>query len=195
MDIISTVMNQLKDNDTLKSVGSRANAQPNEVQSVAEKGLPLILEGLNQRTNQDEKTSSQLASAVEKHEGDEASNLSQLLQKTDHNEGSSLLNMAFGGNQKNMENQLAKETGVDSSKVSTILKTIAPIALTMLAKRKGAGALGAGGLSSLLGGMSQDMRSQTGFNVQGMLSNILGGGNDTSDKSDGPLDKIGDLFK
>lgn len=193
MDIISTVLGQLKNEDTLKNVGNRANAQPSEVQNIAQKGLPLIMEGLNQRTNQDKEASAQLASSISKHEQDDVNNLSGLLQQTDQNEGSSLLNLAFGNRQSDIENQLSKETGVASSKVSNILKMIAPIALSMLAKKKGSGSLGSSGLSSLLSGFSQDMQSQSGFGVQNILSSFLGG-NDSKDKDDGPLDKLGNLF-
>ncbi|WP_028274679.1 DUF937 domain-containing protein [Atopococcus tabaci] len=193
MDIISTVLNQLTNQDNLKHVGTRANAQPSEVQKVAQKGLPLIMEGLNQRTAKDSDTSARLASSIEKHEKDDVANLPNLFQKSNPDEGGQLLDMAFGNQQRDVESQLSKDTGVEQSKVGTILKLIAPIALSMLAKKKGSGSLGASGISSLLSGFSGDMQKQSGFNASSLISGFLGG-QDSKDSKEGPLDKLGDLF-
>ncbi len=135
MDIVSMIMNQLGNKENVDSVAKRTNTDTSTVQKVAQMGMPMIMDGLNKRTSEDPQASEQLANNASRHAQDDTDNLNHLLQNTDEKEGNSLLNMAFGSNEQEVETRIAEKTGTDSSKVKSILSMLAPLALSMVAKR------------------------------------------------------------
>jgi len=202
MDIVSMIMSQLGNQNSVDSVAKRANTDTSTVQKIAQMGLPMIMDGLNKRTSEDSKASEELASTASRHADDDTDNLNHLLQNTDENEGNRLLNMAFGSNEQEVEKRIAEKTGTDSSKVKSVLSMLAPLALSMMAKRStNSQSLTGSGVSQLLGGLTDNVKQQSSSSGYGdILSSVLGGSSDNKNSSgsnsavDKAKDALGDLF-
>lgn len=208
MDIVSMIMNQLGNKENVDSVAKRTNTDTSTVQKVAQMGMPMIMDGLNKRTSEDPQASEQLANNASRHAQDDTDNLNHLLQNTDEKEGNSLLNMAFGSNEQEVETRIAEKTGTDSSKVKSILSMLAPLALSMVAKRSSSSqSLTGSGVSQLLGGLTDGVKQQSSSSgYADILSSVLGKGQSTSHSNrssqtsneDSAIDKakdaLGNLF-
>lgn len=204
MDIVSMIMNQLGNNDTMSSVAKRANTDTSTVQKIAQMGLPMIMDGLNKQTSKDTKASEELASSASKHADDNTENLNHLLEKTDESEGNHLLDMAFGSKKQKVEEKIAEKTGAETSKVKSVLSMLALLALSMIAKRSSnSQSLTGSGVSQLLGGLTDNVKKQSSTSDYGdILSSVFGGSDNTSntsDNGDNAVDKakdvLGNIFK
>lgn len=203
MDIVSMIMNQLGNKNSVDSVAKRANTDSSTVQKIAQMGLPMIMDGLNKRTSQDSKASEELANSASSHADDDTDDLNHLLENTDESEGNRLLDMAFGSNEQEVEKRVAEKTGTDSSKVKSVLSMLAPLALSMVAKRSSnSESLTGSGVSQLLGGLTDNVKQQSSSSGYGdILSSVLGGSSDEQETSgsekntvDKAKDALGDLF-
>lgn len=206
MDIVSTIMNQLGNQNSVDSVAKRANTDTSTVQKIAQMGMPMIMEGLNKRTSEDPEASEELANSASRHANDDTDNLNSFLDKSDETEGNRLLNMAFGSNEQEVETRIAEKTGTDSSKVKSVLSMLAPLALSMLAKRSSSSqSLTGSGVSQLLGGLTDNVKQQSSSSgYADILSSVLGKGQTTSKTSnqknndgstmDKAKDALGNLF-
>ncbi|MDZ7834296.1 MAG: DUF937 domain-containing protein [Alkalibacterium sp.] len=104
----------------VESVAKRTNTDTSTVQKIAQMGLPMIMEGLNDRTSKDPQASEELAASASKHTGDDTEHLDKLLDKSDKTEGNRLLDMAFGSNEEEVEKRIADKTGTESSKLNVL---------------------------------------------------------------------------
>lgn len=206
MDIVSTIMNQLGNQKNLESVAKRTNTDVSTVQKIAQMGLPMIMEGLNKRTSKDSQTSEELAEKASRHANDDTDHLTDFLEKSDESEGNRLLSMAFGSKEQEVEKQIAEKTGTDTSKVKAVLSMLAPLALSMLAKRSSSGdSLTGSGVSQLLGGLTDSVKQQSSSSGYGdILSSVLGKERSSSDPNqstdqnstmDKAKDALGNLFE
>ncbi|GEK91469.1 DUF937 domain-containing protein [Alkalibacterium kapii] len=204
MDIVSMIMNQLGNKDTMSSVAKRANTDTSTVQKIAQMGLPMIMDGLNKQTTKDTKVSEELANSASRHADDNTDNLDHLLKNTDESEGNRLLDMAFGSKKESVEKKVAEKTGTETSKVKSVLSMLAPLALSMIAKRSSnSQSLTGSGVSQLLGGLTDNVKKQSSNSGYGdILSSVFGGSDDSSDSSDSgnstvdkAKDALGNLFK
>lgn len=202
--IVSMIMKQIGNNDTMSSIAKRANTDTSTVQKIAQMGLPMIMDGLNRQTSKDTKTSEKLANSVSKHLDDNTENLNHLLKNTDESEGNRLLDMAFGSKKQKVEERVAEKTGTETSKVKSVLSMLAPLALSMIAKRSSnSQSLTGSGVSQLLDGLTENVKKQSSDAGYGdVLSSVLGDIDDSSDTSkdgDNAVDKakdvLGNLFK
>jgi hypothetical protein len=94
-----------------------------------------------------------------KHDGGILDNLSGFLGNDDQTDGGNILGHVLGGNQENVQNNLAQSTGVGSDKIGMIMKIAGPILMAYLAKKAMSGGLtnnpaqSGGGLTDILGGL------------------------------------------
>lgn len=207
MDIVSIIMNQLGNQDNLDSVARKTNTSTSTVQKIAQMGLPMIMDGLNKRTSQDSEASKELAEKASRHTNDDMDHLNNYLDKTDETEGNRLLDMAFGSDEQEVEKRIADKTGTETSKVKSVLTMLAPLALSMLAKRGSSGqGLSGSGVSQLLGGLTDGVKQQSQSSGYGdILSSVFGNegsstdGKKQSSNENNTLDKakdtIGKLFE
>ncbi len=72
MDILDLITSQLNNPDVLNQLGGKVGASPEQVQKLAQLGLPTMLEALNRNTSNPEGAQS-LAGALDKHQLDQAS--------------------------------------------------------------------------------------------------------------------------
>ncbi len=103
-----------------------------------------------------------------KHDGGILDNLSGFLGGNDHSDGENILGHVLGGNQQNVQNNLAQSTGVGSDKIAMIMKIAGPILMGYLAKK------------AMSGGLTNNP-SQSGGGLTDILGSLLGGGQAQSD--------------
>ncbi len=69
------------------------------------------------------------------HDGSVLDNVSSLFSESKQQEGNKILDHILGNKKEVIETQIGKDTGLDISQISSILKTVAPILLWFLGKQ------------------------------------------------------------
>ena len=181
--------------DTLQSLSRSIGADDQTTQRAAMAALPLLLGAMNRNTD-DPQGAQSLAGALEKdHDGSLLDNLGGLLgslgggasaaglnpRATD---GAGILGHIFGGRQSQLEQGVAKATGLDSGQVAKLLMTLAPLVMAYLGRQKRQQNLDAGGLSDLLRQESTNARQAAPNDLLGTIGSFLdrdGDGNPLGD--------------
>ncbi len=187
--------------DFVQKSSKEVNESPEKVKSALGMALPMLL-GAMKKNSQSEDGKENLNQALEdeKHNGSildklKSGDLSSIL-----NEGSGVLGHVFGGKQNQISEAVSAAIGMDSSKVTKLLKMAAPVVMGILGKQKRKDNVGKSGISDLLGSVmgsnsSHDqslletfMDSDSAGNVAKDVAGKLFGGKD-KDKG------IGGFFK
>ncbi len=110
--------------------------------------------------------------------------------------GAGILGHIFGNKQANVVNAVSQNTGLDSSKIISMMITMAPIVMGMLGKAKQQTGADANGLGNIIGSV---LGGQAGGNpIMSILTNVLdkdGDGNVMDDLMGGGLGgMLGGLF-
>lgn len=189
MDLLNLLNNQLKDPDVLKTMGQKVGAEPDQVEKLTSMGIPALLAAM-QKNAKDERGAQGLDRALEAHADDPMDDIMGFLGGVDTNDGQKILQHVFSKPEA-VENQLSRQTGLQSNQVNGLLSQLAPLLLGALGKQKREQQVGANGLSGLLGGLVQ----QTGGSgMQGMLMGLLDADKD-GDIMDDVGNIVGKLFK
>ena len=192
-----------KGNSFVQKASSRLGEDPEKVKTALSSALPMMLGGMKRNSRTPEGAAS-LNRALEdqKHDGSLLDSLSgggldlgSLL-----GEGSGILGHIFGGKQNKVEDAVSATSGMDSAKISQLLKMAAPIIMGILGNQKRKDNVGQGGIGDLLGSVLGSSSSHD----QSMLESFLdrdGDGNIANDmgklfKDKGGMTKgLGDLFR
>ena len=170
---LSALMSTMLSEESIESLGMKAESSPEEVRSVLGNALPLLLNGASaQATNQE--TASGFVGALQQHSQDDASNIGSFLGNVDMGDGAKIIAHLLGTNTAAQTQTVAQQSGVSQQQTGNILSAAAPLLLTLLGQQAASGsnsssnnALGIGSLMGSLMG-SGDMTS--------LLGGLLGGG-------------------
>lgn len=188
---ISQLLNSDLGKQIIGGIGNQTGTSEKEATSVVSAAAPVLL-GMLHKNASSEEGANGIMGALNKHDGSILDNLSGFFGSGDStSDGNGILKHVLGDNRNSVENAISKKTGVDSSKVSSILAMLAPIIMGYLGKQtKNAGGVqSGGGLGDLLGGL---LGGSGGSSMGGdILSSILGG---SSKKSGGLGGLLGKLF-
>lgn len=187
MDIFKLITEQMQDRNMLDKLGGSVGAAPDQVQQLAQIGLPALLQALGRNAATSEGAAS-LASALDQHQDDDVDDLSGFLSKVDKEDGAKMLKHIFAGNNAQVENKLAQKTGMEANQVSGIMAQLAPLLLGALAQQKKQQHLDQSGIAGMLGGLMKQGGSTN--NLMGMAMDML-----DADKDGSIVDDIGGLFK
>ncbi len=194
------------DSEKGKTFVQKASGQlgesPEKVQTALSSALPMMLGGMKRNARTPEGAES-LDKALEdqKHDGSILDSLSSggLDLGSLMGEGSGILGHIFGGKQGKIEEAVGATSGMDSSKISQLLKMAAPVVMSLLGNQKRKDGVGQGGLGDLLGSVLGSNSSHD----QSMLESFLdkdGDGNFSNDMGKlfkdkgGKMKGLGDLF-
>ncbi|WP_241694070.1 DUF937 domain-containing protein [Capnocytophaga canis] len=193
----------------VNGVSKETGVSPSKASSVIEMATPLLL-GAMQNKSDNEQAATGLLSALtsDKHNGNLLNNLGSLFEnKGDNpltNEGSGILGHLLGGKESTLSDAISSKTGVSSSNVLQILKILAPVLMSFIAKKMSennvSSASGLGGLLSTLTGNSSGgnlLTSLLDANGDGnILDDVVGklGNSSTSSKNGGLGDVLGGFF-
>ena len=188
MDILDLITNQLNNPDVLNQLGTKVGANPDQVQKLAQLGLPTMLEALNRNASHPEGAQS-LARALDKHQIDNLDDISGFLNNVDTNDGSKILGHMFADKGGRVQNNLSQQTGLDGSQISNLLSQFAPLLLGMLSSQKKQQGLDAGGVADMTSQLTGMLGQSGGGNLMGLASKFLDADNDGS-----IIDDVGGLL-
>lgn len=135
MDVLSLLLSQLKDKEAVTQLSGAVKAKPDQVQKLAEVGLPLLLGALTRNASTQEGAQS-LNRAIDQHQDDLKGNVAGFLKNVDTNDGSKILGHILGAKDNDVTNKLAASTGMDVNQVKGLLIQFAPLILAQLGKQK-----------------------------------------------------------
>ncbi len=158
------------------NVASQVGATPEQTQSAMQASIPLILSALHQNAQTPEGEAA-LSNALNRHDGSSLDNFAQG-QLPSTQDGSAILNHAFGAQTPAAANAVAQHAGIDPQMAMQILSMVAPLVLGALGRGQSQGGA-AGGLGGMLGGLLGGMGGGNAGagGLGGMLGGLLGGGN------------------
>lgn len=189
IDLSSLVANLLGDTESLTKLGSNLGIDADQVRKLASLGIPAIMEGLN-RNASTEVGATELNLALEQHQEDPVEDISTFLQKVNTEDGEKILNHVFTNKKENLQQNLAKHTGLDLNQVSGLLQQFAPLLLGLLGKQKKEQNLNASNLSDLTSSISTSLsKTGEGEGVKGLVTQLL-----DSDKDGNIIDNLGNMF-
>ena len=156
MDLLSSDLGK----QIISGVAGKVGTSEGETSSVLTSLLPTLVGAMSNNAQTPDGLSGLLGALTGgKHDGGILDNLSGFLGGDDHSDGGNILGHVLGGNQENVQNNLAQSTGVGSDKIGMIMKLAAPILMGYLAKKAVGGGLtndaqqSGGGLTDILGGL------------------------------------------
>ena len=184
----------------LQQVAQQLGIDSSQASSAVGAALPLLMGALGRNASEPQGAQALFGALQNDHAAgtDIGSVLGAVLGGTQNRQtdGAGILGHIFGGQQERAQAGVAQATGLQSGQAGQLLKILAPIVMSYLAKRmfqQGGGAqagapdAGPGALSGLLGQEQQQIRQQGGVGG-GLLGAVL------DQDGDGELG-IGDLLK
>lgn len=186
MDIFKLVNDQINNQNTLKKLGQSVGAEPSQVQQLVQLGTPVLLQAMGRNADTSAGAAA-LAGALDEHQNDNIDDVQGFLNKVNVDDGSKMLQHIFAGNNDRVQNNLAKQTGLEAKQVSGLMTQLAPFLIGALAQQKKQQNLDASGISKLLNG-ALEQGSNKG--LMGMVTNLL-----DSNKDGSIVDEVGSIMK
>jgi hypothetical protein len=172
MNIQELIMKQLGNPQVLDQLGKTVGANPEQVQKVAQLGLPTLLEALNRNAGTPQGAQA-LAGALEQHQDVNVNDLPGFLQNVDTQDGAKILQHMLSGKSDRVQNNLARQTGLDGSQVSGLLQQFAPLLLGLLGNQKKAQNLDAAGIAGLTSQLTNTLGGSGGGGLMGLAAQFL----------------------
>jgi len=162
-----------------------------------------VLTGALAKNAEEPEGAAALDAALERdHDGSVFSNLGALVGDIGGGPGAGILRHVLGEQRGQVEQEIAKKSGLDAGKVGGLLETVAPLVMGALGQKKREEGLSVSDLAGMLAGERRELEQQDDGllgNVLGMLGGGGGGGGAASSSGGGLLSKIpgllGGLFK
>jgi len=158
--------------------------------------LPALMAALAGNARKEE-GAAKLSAALERdHDGSILDDLPGFLSRGDTTAGEGILKHALGARRPAVESEVAKQTGLDSKAVSSLLPLLAPLVMGALGRQKRQANLDLGGLSSMLAGEGQRAKELApgGMGLLGSLLDDEGDGLDAGDLADAGKKLLGGLM-
>lgn len=169
---LSDLLNSHLGSQLIDGISGQTGATQQETSSVVNAAAPVIMGMLKKNASTTEGASG-ILNALNKHDGSILDNLSGFFGSSNAADGDGILGHILGDKRSSVENALSAKTGVPSSKVSSIIASLAPILMGYLGKQKNksGNVTDSSGLGGLLGGLiGSTSTSGTGGSI---LSSIL----------------------
>lgn len=178
-------LNDIMSASTLKGIGKKANATPEEVKSVLSTALPVLVQSMANNAKEGEGAES-LDKALSQHAASKAS-----VKNVDAADGVKILKHVLGGDVKAVNSSIAKKSGVKASTAAGILALAAPLLMNALGQEKEDSNTSSSGLTKLLLSL---LKGGAGSSA-GLLGALLdaSGSSDKEDKND-DNDLLGSLL-
>lgn len=187
---MNSILDLLADNiggDNIGQIAGAIGADPRQTQTAVAAALPAILAALNRNTNST-RGAQDLASALNRdHDGSLLDHLGGFLSgqvSGKQADGGGILGHILGGQRQQVEQGVAKASGLDMSQVAKLLPILAPIVMAALGRRKRQSGLDEAGLSGILGQDAVRARQAAPSGVIGALSGFLDQDGDGSIQDD-----------
>ena len=127
---MSSLLGVLLSSDSVSGVSKATKADNNEVASVLNAALPMLLKGAKKQS-EDKDTAESFATALLSHGKKDTSNLSSFLKNVDLDDGSKIIGHLLGKDDDSVK-KIAKSSGVSTKKTGDILSAAAPLLMSLL---------------------------------------------------------------
>ena len=127
---MSSLLGTLLSSDSVSGVSKATKADNNEVASVLNAALPMLLKGAKKQS-EDKDTAESFATALLSHGKKDTSNLSSFLKNVDLDDGSKIIGHLLGKDDESVK-KIAKSSGVSAKKTGDILSAAAPLLMSLL---------------------------------------------------------------
>ncbi len=145
----------------------KTGLQKNQIIALLAVAAPLMISALRRNAERNSVEAEDINVALNKHTGEVLNNP----EKIDSKDGSSILDHIFGHQKPQVEDQIARRTGLDAGKVSAALAALAPVVMGYLGQQKQQHNLTGSGISNFLGNILNN--TQTHYQAQGVQNNSL----------------------
>ena len=127
---MSSLLGVLLSSDSVSGVSKATKVDNNEVASVLNAALPMLLKGAKKQS-EDKDTAESFATALLSHGKKDTSNLSSFLKNVDLDDGSKIIGHLLGKDDDSVK-KIAKSSGVSTKKTGDILSAAAPLLMSLL---------------------------------------------------------------
>ena len=187
---INSLLGVLLSSDSVSGVSKATKADNNEVASVLNAALPMLLKGAKKQS-EDKDTAESFATALLSHGKKDTSNLSSFLKNVDLDDGSKIIGHLLGKDDDNVK-KIAKSSGVSTKKTGDILSAAAPLLMSLLGQESAAKKSDNNVALELAGALLKNV------DVGDLIGDLLGGDNKkkkSSKKKDNDAGEIiGDIL-
>ncbi|HRP89117.1 MAG TPA: DUF937 domain-containing protein [Edaphocola sp.] len=183
-------------NDIIGNIAQKFGLDQSQAASAVQAAIPMIMGGLGKNA-QNEDGASSLFNALGSHSPNVLDNIqgffggdSDAAQK----DGAGILGHIFGNQVEDVQNGVAKSSGLSLAKVGPIIAMLAPLVMSYLSKQKQSNNVTqSGGLGDLLGSLTGGTQASSGGLGGGLIGMVTGFLDKNKDGS--PLDDILGMFK
>lgn len=166
----------------VEGLSSQTGQSKSSTSNLLNMAMPVLMQAMQRNASTPKGASGLLDALTGKHDGSILDNLGTIFSGSNSNavqeDGGKILGHVFGNRQQNIQNALSKQSGIDVSSVSQILKMAAPIVMGLLGKQQRQASVNdASGLNNLLGGL---IGGNFQNNKQSFFESILDADNDGS---------------
>ena len=187
---INSLLGTLLSSDSVSGVSKATKADNNEVASVLNAALPMLLKGAKKQS-EDKDTAESFATALLSHGKKDTSNLSSFLKNVDLDDGSKIIGHLLGKDDDSVK-KIAKTSGVSAKKTGDILSAAAPLLMSLLGQESASKKSDNNVALELAGALLKNV------DVGDLISDLLGGDNKkkkSSKKKDNDAGEIiGDIL-
>ena len=164
MSLLDSILGQVGGN-SLKDLAGSIGSDEGSTQNAMKAALPMLIGAVTKNASSKEGAAS-LEKALERdHDGGLLGNLGGLFggaEKSKSADGEGILRHMLGSKRGAVEEVVAKEAGVDASKVSALLPKLAPLVMAALGKKKKEEGLDLSGLMGMLSKEKEDVKEKSG---------------------------------
>jgi len=146
---------------SMSSLGQAIGADEGGAAKAVSAALPLLIGALSRNASDANGAESLHRALAKDHDGSLLDDLSQALGPKANADGRKIMGHTFGGRQAAVETGVARASGLDSSQVTQLMATLAPVVLGALGKKQRSEGLDAGGLARALAGERQNIESES----------------------------------
>ena len=171
----------------MNQLANAIGADERTTQQAVGAALPAILAALNRNTNSTQGAQALNRALERDHDGSLLDNLGGFLggqMSGKQADGAGILGHLLGARRPQLEEGVAKASGLDLSQVARLLPILAPIVMAALGRQKRQAGLDEAGLSGLLGAESTIARREAPSGLMGALSGFLDQDGDGSIQDD-----------
>ena len=166
----------------IEGLSNQTGQSKSNTNNLLNMAMPVLLQAMQRNASSPKGAAGLMGALSNKHDGSILDNLGAVFSGSNSNavqeDGGKILGHVFGNRQQNIQNALSKQSGMDASSVSQILKIAAPVVMGLLGKQQRQTSVrDTSGLTNMLSGL---IGGNFHNNNQSFIESILDADNDGS---------------